>query len=48
MDFDAEQAEALIDLMEQIGAEPKWSGATDNQLRNFFKLVLLGPSDDKQ
>ena len=45
MGFDAEQSENFIILMDEIGAYPNWSEASNDELRNFFQLVLLGPSE---
>jgi len=45
MGYNAEQTEEFINLMDEIGAYPNWSEASNDQLLNFFQLVLLGPCE---
>ena len=42
MGFNVEQTENLINLMDETGDYPDWSEASNTQLRNHFKMVLLG------
>jgi hypothetical protein len=42
MGFNDEQTENLINLMDETGDYPDWSEASNTQLRNHFKMVLLG------
>jgi len=45
MGYNAEQTEEFINLMNEIGAYPNWLEANNDQLRNFFQLVLSGPCE---
>lgn len=42
MGFTTEEAENLINLMDETGDHPDWSEDNDKQLRNHFMLVLAG------
>ena len=42
MGFEDKEAENLINLMDTTGDHPDWSEASNTQLRNHFKMVLLG------
>lgn len=42
MGFNVEQAENLMNLMDQTGDYPDWSEYSNSQFRKHFKSVLLG------
>ena len=42
MGFNHKQTENLINLMDSTGDYPDWSEASTTELRNHFKMVLLG------
>ena len=42
MGFNDKQTENLINLMDATGDYPDWSEASNTELRNHFKMVLLG------
>ena len=40
--YDTQQAEQLIQLMDETGDHPDWSEFSTKQFRNHFKMVLAG------